>query len=78
MSMRPYRLEDVEKVREVTRPYLATHGEPVAWGWESVEKLGIGDLDRPDFGEPQVIEEGEVPVFWVSIAIYTSVVCLLK
>ncbi|KAI9042103.1 DUF1445 domain protein [Aspergillus affinis] len=64
VSMRPYRSEDIEAVRDVTRPYLATHGEPVAWGWEAVQKLGIQDINLPDFGEPQVFVDGEVPVFW--------------
>lgn len=32
VSMRPYRPEQIEHVREVTRPYLSTHGEPIAWG----------------------------------------------
>lgn len=72
--MRPYRVEEVERVREVTKPYLATHGEPVAWGWEAVEKLGIVDIDKPDFGEPQVMEEGEVPVFWVSLSFFLRLV----
>lgn len=66
VSMRPYRPEQIERVREVTRPYLSTHGEPVAWGWDGAKQLGITDIDRPDFGEPQVFEGGEVPVFWVS------------
>lgn len=66
VSMRPYRPEQIERVREVTRPFLATHGEPVAWGWEAAKQLGIGDVNRPDFGDPQVFEDGEVPVFWVS------------
>lgn len=29
--MRPYRPEDIERVRDITRPYLETHGEPIAW-----------------------------------------------
>ncbi|RJE27439.1 hypothetical protein PHISCL_00173 [Aspergillus sclerotialis] len=64
VSMRPYKPEDVERVRDVTRPYLSTHGEPVAWGWDGAKKLGIENVHRPDFGEPQVFEEGEIPVFW--------------
>jgi uncharacterized protein YcsI (UPF0317 family) len=64
VSMRPYRPEDVERVRDVTRPYLATHGEPVAWGWDAVQQLGIRDIHAPEFGQPQVFEDGEVPVFW--------------
>lgn len=65
VSIRPYKPEDVERVRDVTRPYLSTHGEPVAWGWDGAKRLGIEDVHRPDFGEPQVFEQGEVPVFWV-------------
>lgn len=64
VSMRPYKLQDIEKVREICRPYLATHGEPLAWGWDGAERIGVRDVARPDFGEPQVFEEGEVPVFW--------------
>ncbi|KAE8137713.1 hypothetical protein BDV38DRAFT_292642 [Aspergillus pseudotamarii] len=64
VSMRPYRMEDVERVREITRPFLATHGEPVDWGWDALERLGISDIEKPDFGERQVFEDGEVPVFW--------------
>ena len=67
VSMRPYKPEDVERVRDVTRPYLSTHGEPVAWGWDGAEKLGIENVHRPDFGEPQVFMEGEIPVFWVRL-----------
>ena len=65
VSMRPYPPDEIDRVREVTRPYLSTHGEPVAWGWEGAKELGITDIDKPDFGEPQVFKEGEVPVFWV-------------
>lgn len=65
VSMRPYRPEHIERVREVTRPYHSTHGEPVAWGWEGAKKIGITDLHHPDFGNPQIFQEGEVPVFWV-------------
>ncbi|GFG21236.1 UPF0317 protein C5H10.01 [Aspergillus udagawae] len=64
VSMRPYKTADVERVREVTRPYGATHGEPVAWGWDGAEKLGINDINVPDWGEAQVFEDDEVPVFW--------------
>lgn len=31
VSMRPYRPEDIERVRAITRPYDRTHGEPIAW-----------------------------------------------
>ncbi|KAE8155202.1 hypothetical protein BDV25DRAFT_169332 [Aspergillus avenaceus] len=64
VSMRPYKLQDVERVRDVCRPYLAAHGEPIDWGWSALERLGISSVEKPDFGDAQVFEEGEVPVFW--------------
>lgn len=75
VSMRPYKAEDVEAVRAVTRPYVATHGEPVAWGWDGAGGLGIGDITRVRWGQPSLrcdgsgrlfdeAEEGYVPVFW--------------
>jgi uncharacterized protein YcsI (UPF0317 family) len=67
VSMRPYHPDQIETVRNITRAYRLTHGEPVAWGWDGAKQLGIVDVGRPDFGEPQSFEEGEVPVFWVSI-----------
>jgi uncharacterized protein YcsI (UPF0317 family) len=62
VSMRPYRAEQLERVREVTRPFRAMHGEPLAWGDPAA--LGIDDLMRPDYGDPPVLEPAEVPVFW--------------
>ncbi|KAM3065047.1 hypothetical protein ACMFMG_001258 [Clarireedia jacksonii] len=77
VSMRPYKKADIEKVRAITRPYLATHGEPIAWGWDAVERLGIKDISRPDWGDPPSPisqetlqfgfshgDEDHVPVFW--------------
>ena len=65
VSMRPYRLEDIERVKSICRPYLKTHGEPVDWGWEALQRLGIKDIDQPDFGGGRsVFREREVPVFW--------------
>ncbi|KAK3311794.1 hypothetical protein B0H66DRAFT_102255 [Apodospora peruviana] len=75
VSMRPYQLEDVDKVREITRRFVATHGEPIAWGWEAAASLGIEDIGCPEWGEGprcldgkqvyrQGADEGFVPVFW--------------
>lgn len=66
VSMRLFSEAAVEIVRDVSRPFLATHGEPIAWGWEAIQNLGIRDFDDPDFGDKQTVREGEVPVFWVS------------
>ncbi|KAJ9605006.1 hypothetical protein H2200_010395 [Cladophialophora chaetospira] len=77
VSMRLYRKEDVERVRDITRPYVATHGEPIDWGWDSVSRLGIEDITKPEFGDSPVLPNGSalsqmadsmagdiVPVFW--------------
>ncbi|KAK7977629.1 hypothetical protein PG996_003683 [Apiospora saccharicola] len=75
VSMRPYRLRDVERVRDITRGYSVTHGEPIAWGWEAVHSLGILDVDAPEWGEAPIAADGrplgqlqgsddEIPVFW--------------
>ncbi|KAK0453994.1 uncharacterized protein EV420DRAFT_1696443 [Desarmillaria tabescens] len=66
VSMRPYRLADLERVRDITRPFVKTHGEPVAWGPEGAKSLGITDLDgtNPDFGDPTVIKDGEIAVYF--------------
>jgi len=75
VSMRPYKRSEIETVRNITRPYIATHGEPVAWGWDAAERLGIKDIDTPDWGAPPLTlnkrplgehkgSEDEIPVFW--------------
>jgi uncharacterized protein YcsI (UPF0317 family) len=62
VSMRPYRPDEVERVRAVTRPFSQAHGEPF-WAGDP-EALGIRDLAQPEEGDPPEIEPGEVPVFW--------------
>jgi uncharacterized protein YcsI (UPF0317 family) len=62
VSMRPFKPEDVEEVREITRPYRGAHGEPIHWG--DPEAIGIRRLDHPDEGDAVTVERGEIPVFW--------------
>ena len=38
------------------------HGAPIHLG--NPEMIGIKDIDKPDFGEPSKIYDGEIPVFW--------------
>ncbi|KAK2747078.1 hypothetical protein FQN55_005348 [Onygenales sp. PD_40] len=74
VSMRPYALDRIEEVRNITRPYVATHGEPIAWGWDAVRQLGIADIDKPEWGDAPLAVDGQrfglgtekdvVPVFW--------------
>lgn len=62
VSMRPYRPEQVEQVREITGRYPTMHGEPVHVGDPSA--IGIGHLGSPDFGDAVPIGPDEIPVFW--------------
>ncbi|KKY15484.1 hypothetical protein UCRPC4_g06351 [Phaeomoniella chlamydospora] len=60
VSMRMYRKSQLEAVREITKPYLATHGEPIAWGWDGAERIGVKDIAEPDWGDPPVTVSGEI------------------
>ena len=62
VSMRPMLPEQAERARAITGGYGWAHGAPVSVG--DPESLGIGPLDRPDFGDPPRLEPGEIPVFW--------------
>ncbi|USW54192.1 Putative D-glutamate cyclase, hydro-lyase [Septoria linicola] len=78
VSMRMYRSSQVERVRDITRPYVATHGEPVAWGWSGADSIGVHDVNAIHWGDTPVTAEGDavnreaeeakqdayVPVFW--------------
>lgn len=62
VSCRPIPSELVERAVEVTGRYPAVHGAPVHVGDPAA--LGIADFQRPEWGDPPVVEEGDVPVFW--------------
>ena len=62
VSMRPIPAPLVAAAVQISGRYPAVHGAPVHVG--APEALGIGDLDRPDWGDARPILDGEVPVFW--------------
>lgn len=73
VSMRPYKQSDIERVRDITRPFVTTHGEPIAWGWDGMKSLGITNINKPDWGDVPLEMDGQpldsgnedvVPVFW--------------
>lgn len=64
VSMRPYKLSDLKKVRDITRPFRQTHGEPIDWGYDAIERLGIISIGNPEYGDFCPINEDEIPVFW--------------
>lgn len=64
VSMRPYKSVDVPRVREITRKFQKTHGEPIDWGFEGAKRLGISNLLCPEYGDAIEIADDEIPVFW--------------
>ncbi|BGO95037.1 hypothetical protein NBRC10512_006498 [Rhodotorula toruloides] len=80
VSMRPYPPSAIETVRDLTRPFIRAHGEPVAWGPEGAAALGVDDPTgaNPDFGEASEVREGEVPVYWACGVTPQSVVMASK
>ena len=62
VSMRPMLPDQAIRAAQITTRFHDTHGAPVYWG--SPEKIGIKDLDKPDFGDPVEVRSGETPVFW--------------
>ncbi|HUY99578.1 MAG TPA: putative hydro-lyase [Thermomicrobiaceae bacterium] len=62
VSFRAIPATQVARAVQVTSRFPAVHGAPVHIG--DPESLGIRDLASPDWGDPPVIEPGDVPVFW--------------
>ena len=62
VSMRGLPPDQVEAASALTARFPGSHGAPVHIGDPAV--IGIADLSAPDFGDPPVLEPGDVPVFW--------------
>ena len=62
VSMRAFRPADAIRAITLSERYPQAHGSPVHIGDPAA--IGIRDLHRPDFGDPPVMEDGDVPVFW--------------
>jgi uncharacterized protein YcsI (UPF0317 family) len=60
--MRPIPEGQVDFVRELSARQPHAHGAPIHVG--DPQAIRIGDLSRPDYGEPAPIYAGEIPVFW--------------
>jgi len=62
VTMRPIQPAQVPLVLELSARYPHAHGSPVHLGDPAA--IGIGDLQKPDFGDPVPMADGELPVFW--------------
>jgi len=62
VSMRPMTPEQASRAATITARFQHSHGAPVHVG--DCHKLGITDLNRPDYGDAVTLRPGEVPVFW--------------
>jgi uncharacterized protein YcsI (UPF0317 family) len=62
VSMRPMTPSQAIRATQITSRYGPVHGAPVHVGDPSA--IGIGDLARPDYGDPVDVRDGEIPVFW--------------
>jgi uncharacterized protein YcsI (UPF0317 family) len=62
VSMRPMTPAQAEQASRICARYPLAHGAPIHVG--DPAKIGVRDLDRPDYGDSVTIRAGEVPVFW--------------
>lgn len=62
VSMRPIPAGEVARAVAASARFPLAHGAPVHVGDPAA--LGIADLAKPDWGDPQEFRPGDVPVFW--------------
>ncbi|MDA1325163.1 MAG: putative hydro-lyase [Proteobacteria bacterium] len=62
VSMRPFTPDEALRAADITRHYPMAHGAPIHKG--DPEKLGITDIEKPDFGRAVTCRPDQVPVFW--------------
>ncbi|OAD15578.1 putative hydro-lyase [Achromobacter insolitus] len=76
VSMRPLKAADAIRAIQVTSRFPSVHGAPVHLGDPAL--IGIADINRPDYGDPVEIREGEMPVFWACGVTPQSVVAAVR
>ena len=62
VSMRPLKPADAIRAVQITSRYPAVHGAPVHIGLP--HKIGIKDVNAPDYGDAVTVRDDELPVFW--------------
>lgn len=63
VSMRPLTAVDTIRAIEVSGRFADMHGAPIYFG--DPKRIGIENLQAPDYGEPVPVLENEYPVFWM-------------
>jgi uncharacterized protein YcsI (UPF0317 family) len=76
VSMRPMTPADAERAVAITARFPRVHGAPVQVG--EPERLGIADVNKPDYGDPVPMKPGEIPVFWACGVTPQSVIATVK
>ncbi|XP_053522074.1 D-glutamate cyclase, mitochondrial isoform X3 [Artibeus jamaicensis] len=64
VTMRPVPKDKLERLVQASCSLRGVQGQPVHIGDPGL--LGIQDLSKPDYGDPEVCGPGDVPVFWPS------------
>jgi uncharacterized protein YcsI (UPF0317 family) len=62
VSMRPFLAADAIRAVQICTRFPSVHGAPIHLGDPAL--IGIGDLSRPDYGDPVTVRDRELPVFW--------------
>ncbi|MCC5977861.1 MAG: putative hydro-lyase [Salinarimonas sp.] len=62
VSMRAFSPADAIRAIVLSDRQPLAHGAPVHIG--DPAQIGIKDFDNPEFGDPPVVEPGDIPVFW--------------
>ena len=62
VSMRTVDEDRLEEVVDICKRFPLAHGSPIYWG--DPTRIGIRDVNFPDWGDSCPIEEGKIPVFW--------------
>jgi uncharacterized protein YcsI (UPF0317 family) len=62
VSMRPLRPDQTILATRICARFPKAHGTPIHFG--NPERIGIMDVNSPDYGDMVRIESDEIPVFW--------------
>ncbi len=62
VSMRPMRSSEAIRAAVITARFPHAHGAPLHIG--DPAEIGVRNISEPDWGDPVVLEDDQVPVFW--------------